>query len=79
MDVLIDPSPLISKNRSCESYISNNPKSSPLTTQCNPNPNHSRFGTFHRLHEASIVNGSFDSVEDLLIELLLTCSQHYVL
>ena len=58
MDVLIDPSPLISKNWSCESYISNNPKSSPLTTQCNPNPNHSRFGTFQCLHEAS--------VEDLL-------------
>ncbi|KAL5185372.1 3-ketoacyl-CoA synthase 1 [Glycine soja] len=32
--------------------------SSPLTTQCNPNPNHSRFGTFQHLHEAS--------VEDLL-------------
>ena len=29
-------------------------------------------GTFHRLHEASIIDGSFDAVEDLLAKLLLT-------
>ncbi|KAH1158111.1 hypothetical protein GYH30_030380 [Glycine max] len=34
-----------------------------------PASNSSR--TFHRLHEASVVDGSYDAVEDLLTELLL--------